>query len=123
MTVSASFSEFVKEVFSPLGAISVRKMFGGAGVYCDELFFAIVVDDAVYLKADQETRGTFETRSLQPLTFTMKGGRTETMSYYNAPEEIFDDEEALRRWAGLALEAATRAAEPKKMPVKKKRTK
>lgn len=120
MAVSASFSEFVKEVFAPFGSISVRKMFGGAGVYCDELFFAIIADDAVYLKVDDETRGEFEARGLEPFTYEMKDGGGIVMSYYNAPEELFDEEDELKRWTGLALGAAYRAAKLRKKPKKKK---
>lgn len=123
MAVSASFTTYVKEVFAPFGAISVRKMFGGAGVYCDELFFAIIADDVVYLKVDDETRGEFKARGLEPFIFEMKDGRKGAMSYYNAPEGIFDEEHELKRWAELALGAAYRAARVKKKPKKKKRGK
>jgi DNA transformation protein len=123
MAVSASFSDLVKELFAPFGAISVRKMFGGAGIYCDDLFFAIIDDDAVYLKVDDETRKDFEARGLERFTYEMKDGAKGVMSYYNAPDEIFDEEDELRRWAGLALDAARRAARLKKKPAKRKSAK
>lgn len=119
MAVSQSFIEQAEELFLPFGAIRVRKMFGGAGVYCDDLFFAIMDDGAIYFKADEETRKAFETRGLSPFTFDMKDGSSASMSYYSAPEEIFDDEDELRRWTTLALDAARRAAKFKKKPAKK----
>ena len=119
MAVSASFLDYVKELFAPFGAISVRRMFGGAGGYCDDLFFAIVDDDAVYLKVDDETREAFEARGLAPFTYETKDGRPLSMSYYSAPEEIFDEEDELRRWTSLALDAAMRAAKLKKKPGRK----
>lgn len=116
MTVSQSFIEQAKELFLPFGDIRIKKMFGGAGLYCDDLFFAIMDDGAIYFKVDDETRKAFEGRGLAPFTFEMKDGSSATMSYYNAPEEIFDDEEELRRWTRLALDAARRAAKFKKKP-------
>lgn len=116
MAVSAAELDHARELFSPFGAIRVRKMFGGAGVYCDDLFFAIIDDGAIYLKVDDVTRADFEARGLQPFVFEMKDGSSGTMSYYHAPEEIHDDEEALRRWTTLALDAARRAAKFRKKP-------
>ncbi len=119
MAVPANFIVQAKELFAPFGDIRIRKMFGGAGVYCDDLFFAIMDDGAIYFKVDDETRKAFERRGLAPFTFEMKDGASATMSYYNAPEEIFDDEDELRHWTTLALDAARRMAKFKKKPAKK----
>ncbi|MEZ5895102.1 MAG: TfoX/Sxy family protein [Parvularculaceae bacterium] len=119
MAISATAIDHAKELFSPFGEIRVRKMFGGAGVYCDDLFFAIMDDEAIYLKVDDETRAGFEARGLKPFVFEMKDGSSGEMNYFNAPEDIYDDEDELRRWTTLALDAAARAAKFKK-PRKKK---
>jgi len=116
MAVSQSFIEQAEELFQPFGAVRVRRMFGGAGLYCDDLFFAIMDDGAVYFKVDDKTRAAFEARGLSPFTFEMKDGSSATMSYYAAPEEIFDDEDELRHWTTLALDAARRAARFRKKP-------
>lgn len=118
MAISAGFIEQARDLFHPFGDIRIKKMFGGAGVYCDDLFFAIMDDGAVYFKVDDETRKEFERRGLAPFTFEMKDGSSATMSYYNAPEDIFDDEAELRRWTTLALDAARRAAKFKKKRAK-----
>ncbi len=121
MAISASFIDHAKELFASFGDIRIRKMFGGAGVYCDELFFALLDDDTVFLKVDEETRKEFLRRGLAPFSFEMKdGARTEMNGYFAAPEEIFDDEDELKRWATLALDAAARAAKFKKKAGKKK---
>ena len=123
MAASASYIDFIKDIFSPFGDISVRKMFGGAGVYCDGMFFAIIGDDDLWLKVDDETRAEFEAAGLKPFEVEMNGKKG-TMSYYNAPEEIFDDEDALQHWAALAMGASRRAAtSKKKKAAKKKRAK
>lgn len=119
MPASASFIDFTKELFSPFGEIKVRKMFGGAGVYCDGLFFALIGDDDLWLKVDDETRAVFEAEALEPFTFVMKDGSSATMSYYALPEDAFDDHDVLEHWIRLGLQAAERAA-AKKKPKKKK---
>ena len=122
MGVSASFVDFAKETFAPFGTIAVKRMFGGAGVYCDGLFFAILADDMVYFKVDDETRPEFEGAGLEQFTFEMKDGSTAAMSYFSAPDQIYDDPDELKCWTTLALDAASRAAKLKKKPAKKKKT-
>jgi DNA transformation protein len=112
MPPSASYLDYIKDLFAPFGAISVRRMFGGAGVYCDGDFFAIFADDALWLKADAETRGEFEKAGSGPFVYERRPGVEGRMSYYAAPDEIYDDEDALRHWTGLALAAARRAKRP-----------
>jgi len=111
---SASYIDFLKDLFAPFGAITIRKMFGGAGVYCDGAIFAITGDEGVWLKVDDVTRAEFEAAGLTPFTYEFDNGKTGTMSYYTAPEEIFDDHDALARWTKLALGAAARSKKPKK---------
>lgn len=118
MALSPSFLEFAKELFEPFGEISIRKMFGGAGAYCDGLFFAILDDDAVFLKVDHETRSTFESAGLEPFVFEMKDGSSGTMNYHAVPDDFYDDADVRKRWTILALDAASRAAKFKKKPAR-----
>jgi DNA transformation protein len=119
MAVSASFLDLVKEMFAPLGDIVAKRMFGAAGLYCDGLFFAVIDDDALYLKTDAQNRPEFEAAGLAPAIITNSNGETVALSYYAAPEEVFEDSETLARWTELALAAARRAA-AKKAPKRKK---
>ena len=111
--------DYLKDLFAPFGEITIRKMFGGAGIYCDGKIFAICdsTDTDLWLKVDDVTRTEFEAAGLEPFTYTFDNGRTGQMSYYTAPHEIFDDADALEHWTQLALSAAARA----KIPAKKKR--
>ena len=59
MSTSASFIEHVKETLAGLGPVSVRRMFGGAGVFADGVMFALIADDALYLKADDISKQAF----------------------------------------------------------------
>ena len=60
MTASAAFAAHLEDLFAPLGAIKIRRMFGGAGLYCGGLMFGLVFDDVLYLKADDGNRADFE---------------------------------------------------------------
>ena len=113
MAVSEAFAEHVLELLSGLGSLRVKRMFGGAGVYRDDLMFALLDDDVLYIKADAEGRPAFEAAGSSQFTVEMKG-RTETMGYWRLPAEAADDPETAQRWARLGLDAALRARKPKK---------
>ncbi len=84
--------------------IRARSMFGGVGIYSGEIFFALIADDTVYFKVDESTRADFEARGMRPFRpFGDEGG---TMKYYQLPEEILEDPEALRPWAEKAISIA-----------------
>jgi DNA transformation protein and related proteins len=102
----------LKELLAPLGYIRARAMFGGHGLYCDDLFFAIVIDDQLYLKVDALTQERFTQAGSTPFVYQGKGKPVE-MSYWLAPDEALESAHAMHPWAQLALQAAHRK------PVKK----
>ncbi|MDH3670431.1 MAG: TfoX/Sxy family protein [Gammaproteobacteria bacterium] len=112
----SEFVAYLKEVFEQFGSIQARRMFGGYGIYHDGIMFGLVADDTLYLKADEVTVEHFVSRSLEQFEYG-KGNKVVKMSYYLAPDEIFDDPEQATVWARRALEAASRA----KPTVRKKR--
>lgn len=79
-------------------------MFGGVGLYSGELFFALIADDTVYFKTDESTRPDFEARGMGP--FRPFGDAGGTMQYYQVPEDLLEDPEALRPWAEKAIAIA-----------------
>ena len=95
------------ELLQPLGHISFRAMFGGHGVYCDGVFFALVADDTLYLKVDAESRPAFEAAGCAPFEY-LGQGKPVVMSYWTVPDDALDSAEALRPWARHALAAAAR---------------
>lgn len=104
----SDFIEFLPEVFQQFGPINTRKMFGGYGVYHDGLMFGLVADDTLYLKADTISQEAFEAENLHRFEYE-KNGKKFSMSYYLAPEAIYDDPETAAEWANTAYEAALRA--------------
>jgi DNA transformation protein len=110
--VANEFVEHILEQLLPLGGVRAKRMFGGYGVYLEELFFAIIVDDTLYLKADDANRGYFETLGLRPFRYHSKGKEL-TMSYYPLPDNALEDREEMLIWARRSVEAALRAVSNK----------
>jgi DNA transformation protein len=100
--------EQLKELFSAFGPVSIRRMFGGVGIFADGLMIALVSDGEIFLKADQQTIPTLEAEGSRSFTYGAKNRRV-VMSYWQLPERLLDDPEALGNFARAALGAAHRA--------------
>jgi DNA transformation protein len=111
MTAGDDFITHCRELFAPFGASRAKRMFGGHGLYIDELFVAIVAAEQLYLKVDQQTQAAFERAGSRPFSYEAKGRRT-SMSYWSAPEAALESPAQMQPWARLALEAALRAKAP-----------
>ena len=107
MSGRSDFAAFVEDALQPLGPVHIRAMFGGHGVFLDGMMFALVADDALYLKTDEESRLAFEAANLGPFVYGGRNGPT-TTSYHEAPEPL-DDWAVLGPWVRGALDAAMRA--------------
>ena len=99
--------EWVAEAMAP-GVITARAMMGGRTLYCDGTVFAIVADDLLWFKADATSDAAWDAEGAPRFTFAM-GEKTGSMNYRRAPDDCYDDPDALRRWGRLALEAGMRA--------------
>ena len=114
MSVDEGLIEWVKEALEPLGAVTRRPMMGAAVLYLDGTVFAVLDDSELWFKADAESGPVWDEAGCDRFTFTSKDGRVETMNYRRAPLDVYDDPEAMQRWARLAVEAGLRAAAKKK---------
>ena len=101
-------ADYLKDLFEPFGAVSPRRMFGGLGVFCDGLMFALVADGTLYLKTDNDSLPLYEDSGCHPFTFNRKDRQVET-SYWSVPEEALDDPRMMKIWAERAFSAALRA--------------
>jgi DNA transformation protein len=108
MAVSGRFLDAVRDALGFVPELRVKKMFGGAGLYAGETMFAIAMEDMLYLKSDAGTAAEFEARGLPPFVWRDRTGREIEMSYRQAPEELWEDEDVAREWAEKALAAARR---------------
>src|SRR5215470_2718850 len=110
MVASASFAEFLREQLASLGRVTMRRMFGKTGVFCDGLMFGMVTNDTLYFRVDDQNREAFkEAESVPPLNYEKKG-LTIDLSFWRAPERLLDEPDELLIWARAALEAAGRVA-------------
>ena len=123
MVASDSFAEFLREQLAPLGRVTLRRMFGKTGVFCDGVMFGMVTENMLYLRVDDHNRAVFkEAADFPPLNYE-KGGSTIDLSFWRAPERLFDEPDELVAWARLALAAARRvAAKRGRTPPRRKST-
>lgn len=130
MAVSSEYKEFLAEQLERLGPVRFRGMFGGAGVYLDDLMFGLIFDETLYFKVDDRNRADFEAEDKGPFTYEMNDGSTGSLHYYEVPERLYDDPDELVQWARKAMDVmravkaeklarAARAAERKKAAAKK----
>jgi len=117
LPVDRALFAWVQEALEPLGAVMMRPMMGAAVLYLDGVIFA-VLDDELWFKADAESAAVWDEAGCERFSFTLKDGTVESMNYRRAPTDVYDDAEAMERWARLAREAGTRAA-AKKRPRRK----
>jgi DNA transformation protein len=118
--MQGGFVDHVLELLAPLGRVTARRMFGGHGVFLDGLMFAIVLDDSLYLKADEENIREFKAKGLEPFTYARRG-RTASLNYYRAPEEALDAPYLMAPWARSAFSAALRAKRVRSQPPRRRR--
>ena len=110
MVASDSFADFLREQLAPLGPIAMRRMFGKTGVFYDGVMFGMVTDNMLYLRVDDHNRAAFkEAEAFPPLSYVKKGESID-LSFWRAPERLFDEPDELVEWAGVALAAARRVA-------------
>ena len=98
--------EDIHELFAAFGPVTVRRLFGGAGIYSGTTMFALLHDGVIYLKVDAQTAAAFERENLEPFTYGTKDGRRGVMSYRRMPDRLYDDPDELAQWARAALAAA-----------------
>lgn len=107
--MSDAFLAHLRDLFSGVGPIDLRAMFGGHGVYLDGVIVGIVLDETLYLKVDDRTQPRFEAAGCVPCVYDMKG-RALALRYWTVPDEALDSPQALRPWVDLAHAAAVRKA-------------
>src|SRR5919198_4337289 len=122
MVASETFGEFLQEQLAPLGRITLRRMFGKTGVFCDGVMLGMVRDNTLYFRVDDENRAAFqEAASFPPLNYE-KRGDTIDLSFWRAPERLFGEPDELVTWARLALAAARRVAAKRERTAPRRRS-
>lgn len=104
MAVSDEFMSYVLDQLSCWGGVSVRRMFGGAGLYREGKMFGLIADDVAYLKVDDASREDFVKAGSSAFDPYPELNKATVFSYYEIPPEVLEDREELRRWAQRALQ-------------------
>ena len=99
-----------------LGELRARRMFGGVGLYCDDLFFGLLDAGVLYFKVDEGTRAEYVAAGASP--FQPFPGEMPVGGYYEVPLGVQERDEELRAWAARAIEVARRAKSAKKKPTR-----
>jgi len=110
VVASDNFAEFLREQLAPLGHVTMRRMFGKTGVFCDGLMLGMVTDNMLYLRVDDGNRDAFKEAEVTPPLNYRKQGLAIDLSFWRAPERLFDEPDELVSWARIALGAARRVA-------------
>lgn len=109
------------EGLAPVPGLRARRMFGGVGVFQADAMFALIAEDQLYFKTDEENRGAFEEAGLGPFVYAIRDDGSEArINYYEAPGEALDDPDVMMEWARLGIDAALRAKSRKNAKKKKK---
>jgi DNA transformation protein len=111
MPVSEEYIEYILDQLDDMGEINVIRMFGGAGLYLDGIFFAIVADDTLYFKVDDSNKPDYLAAGMQ---------KFHTLRYYEVPPDVLEDSETVKEWAERAVAVAIRKQEEKKRKKKKR---
>jgi len=119
MASTTAFRDRVLGLLLPFGPVAARGMFGGYGLFMDGTMFALIADDALYVKFGPGTRETFAAAGGRPFAYRRRG-RTVEMSYWRVPDAVMADPARLCDWAALGLAAAQETARAEKDRRRKK---
>jgi DNA transformation protein and related proteins len=116
--------EFIRELFAPFRPVTMKRLFGGAGLYAGELMFGLVFDGAIFLKVDETSIPDFEREGSRPFVYTRakSPGRVgrHSLSYWRLPERLYDDPDELAVWAARAFAIAERKKLAPRLRAKRK---
>jgi DNA transformation protein len=110
MVASTEFAAFLRDQLAPLGYVTTRRMFGKTGVFCEGVMFCMVTENILYFRVDSQNRATFKEAESSPSLSYVKNGHAIDLSFWRAPDRLFDEHEEFIAWSRAALAAAHRVA-------------
>ena len=119
MNTPSQFVTHIVELMEAFGPVESKAMFGGWGLYHSGVFFALVLGDVLYLKADGENRPSFEALGLPPFVYESRLGQKTAMQYFQAPADALESRDVMAEWARRSYAAAVRAATSRPPPRRK----
>jgi DNA transformation protein len=119
MVATSEFAEFLREQLAPLGPLTLRRMFGKTGVFCDGVMLGMVTENTLYFRVDDGNRAAFEEAAAAPPLNYRKQGELIDLSFWRVPDRLFDEPDGLIEWAREALAAARRVAAKNRRPARR----
>ena len=116
MSATDEYTDYVLELLAPVGPVRVSRFFGGVGLSVGSVQFAMIMDNSLYFVVDDATRARYEAAGMESFSYATKKGRVQVRRYFELPEDVLTDSDALRAWAQEAMKVA---AKTKKPPVRK----
>ena len=113
MSASTEFTTYILDRLHVLGPIETRRFFGGVGLLADATQFAMIMGNTVYFVVNDATRTKYEQAGMSCFSYSTKTKLVQVRRYFALPEEILEDQDALRAWAGEAMLAARKVSKPK----------
>ena len=114
MIKNSHYIDYILDLLLPLGNIKAKKMFGGYGIYKDNIFFALVIDNILYFKVGDNNRSQYDSFDSKPFSYEGKNKKIVTMSYWEVPIDILEDNTKLTQWVQHAVRAASNAKKQNK---------
>ena len=116
MAVTEGFKDLVRDLLADFGPVTIRNMFGGAGIHAGGVMFAILDDDVLYLKTDETSARVFREEGMEPFTYVMEGKGKVAMSYFEVPPRLLEAPEELVAWTHEAyrIACASKTKRPRK---------
>ena len=108
----------IEEMFASLGPVTIKRMFGGKGIYHEGRILAIELRGEIMLKADSVSAPAFEASGAQRWTYEGTTAKPVNMPYWTIPADAFDDPDAMAQWVRLAYEAALRSGDSPRNPAR-----
>jgi len=108
------YIEYVLELLEPINAISSGKFFGGQGVACDTVQFAMIMGNSLFFVVDDSSRDKYIERGTECFWYTKKTGKVNVKKYHEVPGELFDDPSTLLDWANESIKIAKKLNKKKR---------
>ena len=112
---------YLLDLFAQFGPVSIRRVFGGDGLFSGDVMMGYADDGVVYLKTDEQTRPAYVAEGCASLSYNKRTGEVVELSFYTIPDRLYDDPDELAQWARQAATVAQRAKASKRLVKKAKR--
>ena len=82
--------EFLIDLFSDFGPVTIRPMFSGHGISVDGVNFAMALRADLYFRADEVTTPQFEAEGSKPFSYQTRAKTVTVNSYWQLPARLFE---------------------------------